>query len=285
MIRTSATEFSYPASGSAAPAVAGVSLCIGKGEFVSVLGRNGSGKSTLARLFNALLLPTCGEVRTGGIDSRDPEGSWEIRRLAGMVFPNPDNQFVGSTVEEDVAFGPENLGLPPVTIAQRVHDALQVTGMARHAARAPHLLSGGEKQRVALAGILAMAPDCLILDEATAMLDGAGRAEIMALVRRLNREHGLTVIHITHDPEEAALADRIVVLAEGRVVLDGTPRDVFADSDLLRQAGLELPPVTELCRLLRSDGFDIPAGILLREEAVAALLNAAAGSGSYVSCD
>jgi energy-coupling factor transport system ATP-binding protein len=275
MIETHAVEFSYGSGsqpGSGVKALDGVTLDIGKGDFVVVLGRNGSGKSTLARMFNALLLPANGLVRIEGMDTRDEAQVWEVRRRAGMVFPNPDNQLVGTTVEEDTAFGPENLGLAPETINVRVRDALRAVAMAEHADRAPHLLSGGEKQRVSLAGILAMKPECIILDEATAMLDPAGRDEIMALVRRLNREEGITVVQITHDMDEAVHADRLLVLDAGRVVLDGKPEAVFADVSRLKEAGLELPQVTELFHLLQQDGFDLPHGVLETNEAVTALL-------------
>jgi energy-coupling factor transport system ATP-binding protein len=274
MIETHDVEFSYAGcgAGSRAKALDGVTCGIRKGDFVVVLGRNGSGKSTLARMFNALLIPDSGLVRTGGMDTRDEALVWEVRRRAGMVFPNPDSQLVGTTVEEDVAFGPENLGLPPGTISARVRDALRSVAMERHAGRAPHQLSGGEKQRVSLAGILAMKPECIILDEATAMLDPAGRDEVMALVRRLNREEGITVVHITHDMDQAAHADRVLVLDAGRVVLDGNPATVFADVPRLKESGLDLPQVAELFHLLRQDGFELPAGLLDTDGAVAALL-------------
>jgi energy-coupling factor transport system ATP-binding protein len=256
MIETHAVEYSYGAGSrpeSGAKALNSVTLSVEKGDFVAVIGRNGSGKSTLARMFNALLLPTSGQVRIGGMDTRDEAQLWEVRRRAGMVFSNPDNQLVGTTVEEDVAFGPENLGLPPESISMRVRDSLRAVDMAEHADRAPHLLSGGEKQRVSLAGILAMKPECIILDEATAMLDPAGRNEIMAQIRRLNREEGITVVHITHE-------------------LDGTPATVFANVPRLKELGLDLPQVSELFHLLHHDGFDLPPGILGTDEAVAALL-------------
>jgi energy-coupling factor transport system ATP-binding protein len=275
MIEALSVEFSYETGigpGKGGNALAGVSLGIGKGEFVVVLGRNGSGKSTLARMFNALLLPDSGLVRVGGMDTRDGTMVWEVRRRAGMVFPDPDSQLVGTTVEEDAAFGPENLGLTPETISMRVGDALRSVSMAEHAGRPPHLLSGGEKQRVALAGILAMKPECIILDEATAMLDPAGKAEIMALVQRLNREEGVTVVHITHDMNEAMHADRVLVLDAGRVVLEGPPAAVFAEVSRLKEAGLDLPQVTELFHLLQQDGFELPAGVLETNEAAAALL-------------
>jgi energy-coupling factor transport system ATP-binding protein len=284
MIETCAVEFSYgggqPEKGG--KALDGVTLSIGRGDFVSVLGRNGSGKSTLARMFNALLLPTGGLVRIGGMDTRDGTQVWEIRRRAGMVFPNPDNQFVGTTVEEDAAFGPENLGLPPEIIGMQVRGALRAVVMAKYAGQAPHLLSGGEKQRVSVAGILAMKPECIILDEATAMLDPAGRDEIMTLVRRLNREEGITVVHITHDMDEAVHADRVLVLDGGKVVLDGKPADVFTHASLLKESGLDLPQVAELFRLLREDGFDLSPGILGTDQAAAELLTLGSRGGGDV---
>lgn len=285
IIETQAVEYSYaagnrPASG--AKALDGITLTIGKGDFVSVVGRNGSGKSTFARLLNALLLPTGGVVSINGIDTRDEAQTWEVRRIAGMVFQDPDSQIIGTTVEEDAAFGPENLGLPPEMIGRRVRDALQAVAMADYVGRAPHLLSGGEKQKVSLAGILAMKPECLILDEATAMLDPAGRKEVMASLRRLNREEGITVLHITHQMEEAALADRVLVLDAGRVVLDGKPGEVFSNVSGIREAGLDLPQVTELFELLNREGFDLPEGILDPDEAVEALLALYRGGGDDV---
>lgn len=283
IIETEAAEFFYAVGnrpGSGAKALDGITLTIGKGEFVSVVGRNGSGKSTLARLLNALLLPTGGVVRINGIDTRDEGQLWEVRRIAGMVFQDPDSQIIGTTVEEDAAFGPENLGLPPEMIGTRVRDALQAVAMADYADRAPHLLSAGEKQRVSLAGVLAMKPGCLLLDEATAMLDPAGRKEVMALLRSLNREEGITVLHVTHQMEEAALADRVIVLDGGRVVLDGRPGEVFSNGSGIREAGLDLPPVTELFELLNREGFGLPGGILDPDEAVEALLALYCGGGA-----
>lgn len=248
-----------------------VTLRIAQGEFVSILGRNGSGKSTLARLFNALYLPAEGVVRIRGIDTRDSGQLWEIRRLTGMVFPDADSQIVGATVAEDVAFGPENLGIPSSEIVTRVEKALSSVRMSEHAGRSPHLLSGGEKQRLAIAGILAMQPACIILDEATAMLDSAGRQEVFSLLRRLNREMGMTVLHITHQMDEAAMADRLLVLEGGKVVLDGTPCQVFADGERVKELGLDLPPLMELFALLKEDGFDLPTGLLDGDGALAAL--------------
>lgn len=254
-------------------ALNGITLSIGKGEFVAVVGRNGSGKSTFARLLNALLLPTGGVVRINGIDTRDEDRVWEVRRSCGMVFQDPDSQIVGTTVEEDVAFGPENLGLPPHLIRNRVQEALETVGMIHSAAIAPRFLSGGEKQRVCLAGILAMKPQCIILDEVTALLDPGGRKEVMALVRRLHKEEGLTVVYITHHMEEAVLADRIIVLDEGTIALDGNPQEIFADAEQVRRFGLALPQVTELFDLLNLDGLHLPKGVVDPEEALAAVMS------------
>ncbi|GEM_PF-1470069 len=237
-------EFTHaPGEGAGKPAKAldNVSLCINRGDFVAILGSKGSGKSTLARLLNALYLPTAGRVRIHGIDSCDASRLWEIRRLTGMVFADTANQIVGTTVEEDVAFGPENLGLPAAEILLRVESALQAVGLMDFAGRAPHTLSAEEQQRLALAGILAMQSECIILDEATTRLDPAGRQEIMRLLRRLNRELGLTILHITRHRDEAVLADRVLVLESGQIVLDGTPAEVFADDARLAALGLAEP--------------------------------------------
>ncbi len=249
-------------------ALVDVSVAIEAGEFVAVVGPNGSGKSTLAKHFNALLLPTSGRVLVGGIDTHDQARLWEVRRLAGMVFQNPDNQIVATTVEEDVAFGPENLGVAPAEIGERIEQALRWVGMLEYRRHAPHLLSGGQKQRVAIAGVLAMRPRCLILDEATAMLDPVGRDEVMGTAKRLNREEGLTVVHITHFMDEAAAADRVLVMDRGRIRLSGTPREVFSRPAELREVGLDLPPMTELADRLRQAGFDLPAGVTSVEEMV-----------------
>jgi energy-coupling factor transport system ATP-binding protein len=258
--------------GSGAQVLNGISLNIGKGEFVSLIGANGSGKSTFARLLNALLLPTGGVVRIKGIDTRNKELVPEIRKRVGMVFQDPDNQIVGATVEEDVAFGPENLGIRPEVIRSRVRDALRAVGMEEYADNAPHLLSGGEKQKVSLAGILAMKPECIILDEATALLDPIGRKEIMELAVKLNTDEGITVLHITHNMEEAALADRVIVIDAGGIALDGKPGEVFSKVPRLKELGLDVPQVTELFYLLRLDGCDLPGGIPDADEAAGALL-------------
>jgi energy-coupling factor transport system ATP-binding protein len=248
-----------------------VSLSIARGEFVAIIGHNGSGKSTLAKHLNALLLPTEGRVLVNGMDTRESENLWAIRQSAGMVFQNPDNQIVATAVEEDVAFGPENLGVPPAEIRRRVDEALAIVGMSEFRRSAPHLLSGGQKQRVAIAGVLAMRPEALILDEPTAMLDPSGRREVLETVVRLNREEGITIVYITHFMEEAVRAGRVVVMDGGRLVLDGSPREVFARVAELRSLGLDVPQVTELALALRERGIDLPAGILTAEELVAEL--------------
>lgn len=245
-----------------------INLSISKGSFVALLGRNGSGKSTLAKLFNALLLPTSGVVRIQGIDTRDDAQLWELRRTSGMIFQDPDSQIIGSTVAEDIAFGPENLRLPPLVIQSRVHDALESVGMAECADSATHLLSAAQKLRVSLAAVLAMKPECILLDEADALLDPADRKELMALLRSFSRERGITVVHATHDMEEAARADRIVVLDDGKIVLDGKPADLFSDVPAIKGAGLDLPQVTELFYQLNRDGFDLPTDITGSDEAL-----------------
>jgi energy-coupling factor transport system ATP-binding protein len=262
-------------------ALDGVSLTIDRGELVAIVGGNGSGKSTLAKHFNALLLPTEGEVWVDGMDTRDRSALWEIRRRVGMVFQNPDNQLVATVVEEDVAFGPENLGLPPPEIAARVEEALRIVEMAEYRRHQPHLLSGGQKQRVAIAGVLAMRPQCLVLDEATTMLDPQGQREVLDTIVRLNRE-GVTVVHITHVMEEAARCPRVIVLANGRVAMDGPPAEVFARRDELAALRLVLPPVAALADRLRRDGLPVPPGVLTVEDLEEALarLHALAGRRS-----
>jgi len=250
----------------------GVDLTVEKGSFVALLGHNGCGKSTLAKHFNALLLPTGGQVLVEDMDTADEANTYPIRRRVGMVLQNPDNQLVSTIVEEDVAFGPENLGLPPAEIRARVDEALAAVDMTAYKDHSPHKLSGGQKQRIAIAGVLAMHPDCLILDEPTAMLDPQGRQEVLDTVCRLNREQGMTVILITHYMEEAALADRVVVMDEGVVQADGTPRAVFADGERLHALGLDVPQPTALCALLRQQGVDIPGDILTPEECAEVLL-------------
>lgn len=249
-------------------ALTGIDLTVKKGEFLAVVGPNASGKSTLVRHFNALLLPAEGTVRVGGLDTARPENIWRIRSLVGMVFQNPDNQIISSLVEEDAAFGPENLGLSPEEVRERVDEALEPAGLSPYRRHAPHLLSGGQKQRLAIAGVLAMRPTCLVLDEPGAMLDPAGRRELMATLERLNRFHGVTVVLVTHHMEDAARAHRIVVMSAGRPVLEGTPAVVFAEAEKLAELGLELPAAAEIARNLRRRGFAIPAGILTSHDLV-----------------
>ncbi len=249
----------------------GIDLSIEKGSFVALLGHNGSGKSTLAKHFNAMLLPTGGRVLVEGIDTAEEEQKYEIRRMVGMVLQNPDNQLVSTIVEEDVAFGPENLGVPPEEIRRRVDDALRAVDMYDYREHAPDKLSGGQKQRVAIAGILAMQPDCIVLDEPTAMLDPKGRREVLDTIHRLNRERGMTVVLITHYMDEAAGADRVVVMDEGRILMDAAPRQVFARVEELRAVELDVPQPTELCHLLRKAGVPLPEDVLTVEECVSAL--------------
>jgi len=255
----------------AVQALCGVDLDIARGSFTALLGHNGCGKSTLAKHFNALLLPTGGKVLVGAIDTADEKRTLEVRRTVGMVLQNPDNQLVSTIVEEDVAFGPENLGVPPDEIRTRVDDALKAVGMYDYRLHAAHKLSGGQKQRVAIAGVLAMQPDVLVLDEPTAMLDPQGRTEVMDTVHRLCRERGMTVVLITHYMEEAATADRVVVMESGKVLLDGTPREVFSRVAQLREAALDVPQPTELCYELRRFGLPLNEHILTVDECVDAL--------------
>ena len=248
------------------PALTGVTLDVKRGEFLAVLGHNGSGKSTLAKLLNALYLPTEGKVIACGFDTADEDHLWDIRQQAGMIFQNPDNQIVATVVREDVAFGMENLGVPHDEMVQRIDEALAAVRMTDYADSAPHMLSGGQKQRVAIAGILAMQPSVIIADEATAMLDPSGRKEVLKTIKRLNRENGITVVWITHFMEEAAQADRIVVMNKGTTVLSGTPREVFEQVETLREIHLDVPHMTDLSQDLRKEGMPLPAGILTVEE-------------------
>ena len=285
MIETKALEFAYPAEEGEKPVLAlrGVDTAVEKGSFVVVLGHNGSGKSTFAKSLNAILLPCGGKVYVEGMDTQDEACLLEIRRRVGMVFQNPDNQIVANVVEEDVAFAPENLGVPPAEIRRRVDDALKAVGMYEYREHAPHLLSGGQKQRVAIAGVIAMAPRCIVLDEPTAMLDPIGRAEVMKTIRELNRSSGVTVVLITHHMDEAAQADRLVVMTKGRVIADGPPRQVFQDVEGLRSVGLTVPDTTQLLWELRQEGLDVPLDALSDEECAQApcqLLNAASKKGS-----
>ena len=248
-----------------------VSMTLAPGEFLAVLGRNGSGKSTLAKLLNALYLPTEGRVTVCGMDTADESLVWKIRQCVGMVFQNPDNQIVATMVEEDVAFGPENMGVPTDEIRRRVYEALRAVNMENYAASAPHMLSGGQKQRVAVAGALAMKPKVLVLDEATAMLDPAGRRDVFDTVRRLNREDGISVVWITHFMEEAAKADRVLAMQDGAVKLEGAPRELFSRVDEMRAIGLDVPAPAALAYDLRQAGVEVPTGILTAEEMVEAL--------------
>lgn len=248
-------------------AIKGVSLTVKKGSFTAVIGRNGSGKSTLAKNINALLLPSSGVVYVGGYDTAKEENIWEVRQRAAMVFQNPDNQIVSSIVEDDVAFGPENLGIPPAEIRKRVDRSLKDVNMYQHRRKAPHLLSGGQKQRVAIAGAIAMRPECIVFDEPTAMLDPKGRSEVMSIIRELHDE-GITVVLITHFMEEAAQADRIVIMDQGNIALDGTPRQVFSNVEQIRKMDLDVPLPVELCHRLRKRGIDIPETIINMEEMV-----------------
>ena len=255
-------DVTYRYEEDALQAVDHVSLRVAPGAMVAVLGHNGSGKSTLAKLMNALYLPTQGQVLVCGLDTAQEEHLWEVRRHAGMVFQNPDNQIVATVVREDVAFGLENLGVPQPQMLPRIEDALAAVRMSEYAAAAPHMLSGGQKQRVAVAGVLAMQPDVMILDEATAMLDPSGREEVFQTVRKLNREKGITVVWITHFMEEAAQADRVVVLDHGAIAMDGAPREVFSQVEALKALGLDVPPMAELSGMLRQGGLALPEGIL-----------------------
>jgi len=252
MIRVEHLTYQYPDMETAA--VKDVSLHIEKGSFVAILGHNGSGKSTLAKHFNGILQPTEGKVYVAGMDTSDPERILDIRRTVGMVFQNPDNQIVANIVEDDVAFAPENLGVPSEEIRQRVDEALKLVEMFDYRMHAPHLLSGGQKQRVAIAGVIAMRPDCIVLDEATAMLDPVGRSEVIKTVTRLCREQGITVVHITHHMEECVDADRLIVMDDGVIVADGSPKQVFAQVDMLRSHGLTVPATTDLIHRMNMGG-------------------------------
>lgn len=254
-------------------ALDGIDLQIMPGEFVAIIGANGSGKSTLARHFNALLLPTEGNVEVHGLDTLDENSLWTIRQNTGMVFQNPDNQIVAAVVEEDVAFGPENIGVPAEELRVRVEDALRAVDMLEYREHAPHLLSGGQKQRVAIAGTLALGSDCIILDEPTAMLDPKGRKEILNTVLKLNKEQHITVVYITHFMTEAMRADRVIVMSDGRVMFQGTPKEVFSRVDELEKLGLEAPLAAKFAFELRKSGIKLPQGIITNEELAEALAN------------
>ena len=268
MIRLEDVSFYYQTGDEQIKAVDQINMTIREGEFVAIIGHNGSGKSTLAKLFNGLLLPQHGKVWIGGKSTDDPDEYWRIRQQVGLVFQNPDNQLIATVVEEDVAFGPENLGLPSAEIVARVDESLAQVGMSEYRLHAPHLLSGGQKQRIAIAGILAMRPNCLVLDEPTAMLDPQGRREVMEIVRRLNSEEGMTVIWITHHMDEAVNAHRVMVMQDGRLAIQGAPREVFRQTELLESLDLDVPVITRLGQLLAQDGFDLPPDVLTVEEMV-----------------
>ena len=273
IIRTENLQYAYPADEGAEPVLAlkGVDLTIEQGSFVVVLGHNGSGKSTLAKTLNGVLLPCGGHVYVEGMDTLDEHLLLAIRRTVGMVFQNPDNQIVANVVEEDVAFAPENLGVPPEEIRRRVDDALKAVGMYEFREHAPHLLSGGQKQRIAIAGVIAMQPRCIVLDEPTAMLDPIGRADVLRTIKALNRQRGVTVVLITHHMDEAAQADRLVVMAKGRVIADGAPKEIFQDVEGLKAVGLTVPETTQLLWELRREGLDVPLDALSDEECAQAL--------------
>ncbi len=248
------------------PAIRDFTFNVKKGEFVAVLGHNGSGKSTVAKLSNSILIPNEGKVLVKGMDTADEDLSYEIRKTVGVVFQNPDNQIVASIVEEDVAFGPENLGLPREEIRKRVDDSLKAVGMYEYRHHEPHKLSGGQKQRVAIAGIIAMRPECIFLDEPTAMLDPKGRKEVMDTVIKLNKEYGMSVVFITHFMEEAVLADRVAVIDNSRLLLEGTPKEVFKQEDLLRSVGLDIPQITHLAREMKKSGVKVDDSVLTLNE-------------------
>ena len=269
-IRARDLWYSYEENEGQAPVLRGISLDIRKGEYVAILGHNGSGKSTLAKLLNGILEPDSGELTVAGVVLSSPELTdddvFQLRREVGMVFQNPDNQLVATIVEDDVAFGPENLGVPPEEIRRRVDAALETVGMTRYAKHEPHRLSGGQKQRVAIAGLIAMLPSCMIFDEATAMLDPSGRREVIETMEKLNREQGITVLTITHYMNEAARADRVIVIDDGRVLADGTPREIFADPGRLIAAGLDVPQCTSLIHALRAEGVKLDGEPISPEE-------------------
>lgn len=247
-------------------AIDGVDIDVHKGDFIAILGHNGSGKSTLAKHLNALLVPSEGALWIRGMDTKDEDNVWDIRQTTGMVFQNPDNQIIATIVEEDIAFGPENLGIESSEIRKRVDKSLKTVGMSEYASHSPNKLSGGQKQRIAIAGVLAMKPECIVLDEPTAMLDPLGRIEVIETVKQLNKDEGITIILITHNMEEAVNADRVLVMEEGKIVLDGTPREVFSQVDIMKTIGLDTPQVTEVAHKLKNQGIELPDGILNIEE-------------------
>lgn len=268
IIEVNDISFEYITEESKFKAIEGLSLNVKQGEFVAIIGHNGSGKSTLSKNLNAILQPTHGDIIINGLNTKNEENLWDIRQSAGMVFQNPDNQIVATVVEEDVAFGPENLGIEAKEIRKRVEESLKSVGMYELKDRQPHLLSGGQKQRVAIAGIIAMKPRCIIFDEATAMLDPSGRKEVMNTIKKLNKEDNITVLHITHFMEEAVEADRVIVMEKGKKILEGTPRQVFSKIDKLREIGLDVPYMTELSNQLNKEGLNIDSDILTVDEMV-----------------
>ena len=271
IIEVNNVSFEYITDENTLKAIDNLDLQVKEGEFVAIIGHNGSGKSTLSKNLNAILFPTEGNILINKMDTREEDKLWDIRQTAGMVFQNPDNQIVATVVEEDVAFGPENLGVPPEEIRKRVDEALERVGMSEYKRHAPHLLSGGQKQRIAIAGILAMKPKCIIFDEPTAMLDPSGRKEVLDTIIDLNKNYGITVILITHYMDEAAKADRIVVMDKGKLILDGKPRDVFSNVEKMKSIGLDVPQVTELSYELQKAGINIDTRILDVNEMVNAI--------------
>ena len=263
-------------------AIDGLSLDIAKGSFVAILGHNGSGKSTFAKQINGILTPTDGTVWVSGMNTADEDAIWEIRKKAGMVFQNPDNQIIGNVVEEDVGFGPENIGVPTDDIWKRVDESLEAVGMTAYRYKSPNKLSGGQKQRVAIAGVMAMKPECIVLDEPTAMLDPNGRKEVIKTVRELNQKEGITVLLITHYMEEVIHADRVIVMDDGKLVMDGTPREIFSRVKELKEYRLDVPQVTELAYELKQAGLDLPDGILTMDELMDRLLPMFRGKFSEV---
>lgn len=270
IIRVQNVSFAYSREEGSEPvkAIDGISFEIEAGSFTAIIGKNGSGKSTLAKNLNGLLLPTEGDILVADYNTKDDAHIWDVRQTAGMVFQNPDNQLVSAIVEDDVAFGPENLGVDPQEIRQRVDQALEAVNMGQFKNKAPHLLSGGQKQRIAIAGVVAMKPRCIIFDEPTAMLDPKGRKEIMAIIDELHRE-GITVVLITHFMEEAVRADRVIIMNEGKILLDGTPAEVFSQGALIKSVNLDVPPIVELADELRAVGISVPDEIITEEEMVA----------------
>lgn len=260
-------EYSREEGSETVTAMKNVSFELEAGTFTAIIGKNGSGKSTLAKNLNGLLLPTDGDILVGGYNTKDEAHIWDVRQTAGMVFQNPDNQLVSAIVEDDVAFGPENLGVEPEEIRRRVDKALEAVNMGQFRKKAPHLLSGGQKQRIAIAGVVAMKPRCIIFDEPTAMLDPKGRKEIMAIIDELHQE-GITVVLITHFMEEAVRADRVIIMNEGSILLDGTPAEVFSHAELMKSVNLDVPPIVELADKLRENGVDVPREIITEEEMV-----------------